>query len=82
MGINKMMTNGIFGLNVFIDIQTSKTLIQMCINKMMTNGIFTMNDEHTQPENKHNRFRIRQVDWYGIKFADNLVKTYNIHTAK
>ena len=30
----------------------------MDINKMMTKGIFRMNGEHTQLENKHNRFRI------------------------
>ena len=33
------------GLNVFIDIQTSKELIQMDTNKMMTYGTFTMDDE-------------------------------------
>ena len=38
-------------LNMFIDIQTSKELIQMDINKKMRNGIFTMNGEHTQSEN-------------------------------
>ena len=39
-------------LNIFfIDIQTSKELIQMDINKKMRNGIFTMNGEHTQSEN-------------------------------
>ena len=32
-------------LNVFIDIQTSKELIQMDTNKMMTYGTFTMDDE-------------------------------------
>ena len=40
-----------FVLNMFIDIQTSKELIQMDINKKMRNGIFTMNGEHTQSEN-------------------------------
>ena len=35
----------------FIDIQTSKELIQMDINKKMRNGIPTMNGEHTQSEN-------------------------------
>ena len=30
----------------FIDIQTSKELIQMDINKKLTMGIFTMNGEH------------------------------------
>ena len=35
------------GLNIFIDTQTSKELIQMDINNMMTNRIFTMNDKHT-----------------------------------
>ena len=32
-------------LNVFIDIQTSKELIQMDTDKMMTNGTYTMDDE-------------------------------------
>ena len=32
-------------LNVFIDIQTSKGLIQMDTDKMMTYGTFTMDDE-------------------------------------
>ena len=32
-------------LNVFIDIQTSKELIQMDIDKMMTYGTYTMDDE-------------------------------------
>ena len=32
-------------LNVFIDIQTSKELIQMNTLKMMTYGTFTMDDE-------------------------------------
>ena len=32
-------------LNMFIDIQTSKELIQMDINKMMTYEVFTMDDE-------------------------------------
>ena len=32
-------------LNVFIDIQTSKELIQMDTDKMMTYGTFTMDDE-------------------------------------
>ena len=32
-------------LNVFIDIQTSKELIQMDNDKMMTYGTFTMDDE-------------------------------------
>ena len=32
-------------LNVFIDIQTSKELIQMDTDKMMTCGTFTMDDE-------------------------------------
>ena len=35
----------------FVDIQTSKELIQMNIDKKMTNGIFTMNGEHMQSEN-------------------------------
>ena len=34
-----------FVLNVFIDIQTSKELIQMDTDKMMTYGTFTMDDE-------------------------------------
>ena len=29
------MDEKLYGLNIFIDIQTSKTLIQMDINKMM-----------------------------------------------
>ena len=32
-------------LNVFIDIQTSKELIQMDTDKMMTYGTYTMDDE-------------------------------------
>ena len=32
-------------LNVFIDIQTSKELIQMDTDKMMTYGTFTMDEE-------------------------------------
>ena len=49
------MTIGFFLLRYmvqtyFIDIQTSKELIQMDINKMITNGIFTMNDERTKSE--------------------------------
>ena len=32
----------------YIDIQTSKELIQMGINKVMTSGILTVNGEHTQ----------------------------------
>ena len=32
-------------LNVFIDIQTSKELMQMDTDKMMTYGTFTMDDE-------------------------------------
>ena len=32
-------------LNVFIDIQTSKEVIQMDTDKMMTYGTFTMDDE-------------------------------------
>ena len=35
----------IFFLNVFIDIQTSKELIQMDTDKMMSYGTFTMDDE-------------------------------------
>ena len=35
----------IYVLNVFIDIQTSKELIQMDTDKMMTYGTFTMDDE-------------------------------------
>ena len=34
-----------FVLNVFIDIQTSKELIQMDTDKMMTYGTYTMDDE-------------------------------------
>ena len=34
-----------YALNVFIDIQTSKELIQMDTDKMMTYGTFTMDDE-------------------------------------
>ena len=40
------------GLNIFIDIQTSKTLIQMDINKTMRNGIYTMKSEHIQLEGR------------------------------
>ena len=36
---------GTYVLNVFIDIQTSKELIQMDTDKMMTYGTFTMDDE-------------------------------------
>ena len=36
---------GLYVLNVFIDIQTSKELIQMDTDKMMTYGTFTMDDE-------------------------------------
>ena len=32
-------------LNVFIDIQTSKELVQMDTDKMMTYGTFTMDDD-------------------------------------
>ena len=32
-------------LNVFIDIQTSKELLEMDTDKMMTYGAFTMDDE-------------------------------------
>ena len=35
----------IYVLNVFIDIQTSKELIQMDTDKIMTYGTFTMDDE-------------------------------------
>ena len=42
--------HGIFK-HIFIDIQTSKELIQIDINKKMRNGILTMNGEHTQSEN-------------------------------
>ena len=35
----------IYVLNVFIDIQTSKELIQMDTDKMMTYGTFTMDDK-------------------------------------
>ena len=35
----------VYALNVFIDIQTSKELIQMDTDKMMTYGTFTMDDE-------------------------------------
>ena len=35
----------LYVLNVFIDIQTSKELIQMDTDKMMTYGTFTVNDE-------------------------------------
>ena len=45
----------------FIDIQTSKELIQININKIVTNGIFTMNEKHTQLENELNRLRINQI---------------------
>ena len=36
------------GLNMLINIQTSKELAEMDINKMMINGLSTMNDKHTQ----------------------------------
>ena len=35
----------VYVLNVIIDIQTSKELIQMDTGKMMTYGTFTMDDE-------------------------------------
>ena len=35
----------IYVLNVFIDIQTSKELIQMDTDKIMTYGTLTMDDE-------------------------------------
>ena len=38
-------------LNVFIDIQTSKELIQMDTDKMMTYGTFTMDDENSHSRN-------------------------------
>ena len=47
----KRKVKRLYVLNMFIDIQTSKELIQMDINKKMRNGIFTMNGEHTQSEN-------------------------------
>ena len=37
--------DGQYVLNVFIDIQTSKELIQMDTDKMMTYGTFTTDDE-------------------------------------
>ena len=49
----KDISNMLFsGLNIFIDIQTSKTLIQMDINKMMRMGIYTMKSEHIQLEGR------------------------------
>ena len=45
---NNPQENGkivLYVLNVFIDIQTSKELIQMDTDKMMTYGTFTMDDE-------------------------------------
>ena len=42
-------------VNVFIDIQTSKELIQMDTDKMMTYGTFTMDDEKLTVVIKHNR---------------------------
>ena len=51
----------VYDLKYFIDIQTSKELIQMGINKMMTNGIFTMNGEHIYNQKTNiTDFRIRQ----------------------
>ena len=41
-------------LNMFIDIQTSKELIQMDTDKMMTYGTFTMDDEKLTVIIKHN----------------------------
>ena len=41
----------------FIDIQTSKELLQIDINKMVTNGIFTINDKLTQSEHELNRLQ-------------------------
>ena len=35
----------VYVLNMFIDIQTSKELIQMDTDMMMTYGTFTMDDE-------------------------------------
>ena len=55
-------------LNMFIDIQTSKELIQMGINKMMTYAIFTMNDEKTYIVRiKHNRIRSSETTIASIK---------------
>ena len=38
-------------LNMYIDIQTSKELIQINPNKMMINEIFTMDDENSHSQN-------------------------------
>ena len=40
-------------LNVFIDIQTSKELIQMDTDKMMTYGTFTVDDEKLTQSYSH-----------------------------
>ena len=42
-------------LNMFIDIQTSKKLIQTDTDKMLTNGTITMNGEKLTVIIKHNR---------------------------
>ena len=44
--VSVLLSNRVFFvLNVFIDIQTSKELIQMDTDKMMTYGTFIMDDE-------------------------------------
>ena len=43
--ITVLRSNETYVLNVFINIQTSKELIQMDTDKMMTYGTFTMDDE-------------------------------------
>ena len=59
-----MIPYGQHVLNVFIDIQTSKELIQMDTDKMMTYGTFTMDDEKLTVIIKHNR--IGSLDKYSI----------------
>ena len=54
----------IYVLNVFIDIQTSKELIQMDTDKMMTYVTFTMDDEKLTVIIKHNI--IGSLDKYSI----------------
>ena len=44
-GCVRLLIYECYVLNVFIDIQTSKELIQMDTDKMMTYGTYTMDDE-------------------------------------
>ena len=51
---NYIMSLISYVLNVFIDIQTSKELIQIDTDKMTTYGTFTMDDEKLTVIIKHN----------------------------